>query len=263
MKRPFLVTGLIAGIISGAIVGWLFATYSELPDIRALQDYRPPVVSKVFSDDNRLIGEFFDENRRPLAYESIPRNAIHAVLAVEDARFFEHKGVRVLSILRALIADLKARRYIQGGSTITQQLAKTLFLTPEKTFSRKIEEFMLALQLELKYTKKEILTIYFNQIYFGESSFGLEAASMTYFGKMSALLSNADAALLAGILNNPSIYSPFENPEKALARRNIVLDRMLQEGFITDPEFREASRTGMNLVANTSGEVAPYFLERV
>jgi penicillin-binding protein 1A len=263
VKRPFLVTGLIAGILSGAIVGWLFATYSELPDIKALQDYRPPVVSSVFSDDNRLIGEYFDENRRPLTYESIPRNAIHAVLAIEDARFFEHKGVRVMSILRALIADLKARRYIQGGSTITQQLAKTLFLTPEKTFSRKIEEFMLALQLELNYTKKEILTIYFNQIYFGESSFGLEAASMTYFGKISALLTISEAALLAGTLNNPSIYSPFESPAKALARRGTVLERMFDVGFISEFEFREANAEGMNLVAKTSGEVAPYFLERV
>ena len=263
VKRSFIIVAVVAGIISGAFVGFLFAEYSQLPDIRALQEYNPPVVSKVYSDDNRLIAEFYEENRRLLAYEDIPQSAIKAVLAVEDHKFFSHKGVRLLSILRALWVDIKSLEYVQGGSTITQQLAKTLFLTPQKTFSRKVEELLISFQLELQFTKEEILTFYFNQIYFGELAYGLEAASRTYFGKDAWTLSVSESALLAGLLKGPSIYSPYRNMDMSIFRRNLVLRRMFEEEFISESVYKSSLMESVNLVPKEKINIAPYFIEEL
>ncbi|MDH5542438.1 MAG: PBP1A family penicillin-binding protein [Nitrospinota bacterium] len=263
LKKPFFTVAVIAGIISGAFVGFLFAEYSQLPDIRGLQEFRPPIVSKVYSDDNQLVAEFFEENRRLLKYEDIPKSAIDAVLAIEDHKFFSHKGVRIVSILRALWVDIKSMGYVQGGSTITQQLAKTLFLTPQKTFSRKVEELLISFQLELQYTKEEILTFYFNQIYFGELAYGLEAAAQTYFGHEAKSLSVSESALLAGLLKGPTIYSPYKNMVAAVFRRNLVLRRMYEESFINEINYKIAVAEPVSLVPKERKNIAPYFIEEL
>ena len=260
---PLAIIAVIAGILGGAATGLLIAVHSDMPSIEALADYRPPAATKVYSDDNRLIGEFFQENRKPLTYDKIPKVMVDAIVAVEDAEFFEHKGVRVLSMVRALIADIKARKFVQGGSTITQQLAKTLFLTPEKSISRKIKEMLLALQIETRYTKEEILTYYFNQIYFGEGRYGLEAAAEVYFGKPAAKLTVAEAALIAGLPKAPSYYSPYKGLARSVKRRNIVLKRMVDEKLITPEQYEAAVKSEPELAGKGGGKRAQWFLEAV
>lgn len=261
--RSYFKAALIAGIVSGAVVGYVFAWYSELPDIKLLQEFQPPVTTKVYSDDQRLIGEFFMEKRELLAYDQIPKQTINAVLATEDARFFEHRGIRLMSLLRALIADIRARSFVQGGSTITQQLAKTLFLTPEKSISRKAKEMLIALQIELNYTKEEILRLYFNQIYFGSGAYGLEAAAQIYFNKPSAELTLAESALLAGLPRAPSYYSPHNDLQRTRDRRATVLKRMFDEGFITKKQMEESDAEPITLASRGALPQAPYFLETI
>ncbi|MFQ5432953.1 MAG: penicillin-binding protein 1A [Nitrospinota bacterium] len=261
--RSYFKAALIGGVISGGIVGYVFAWYSELPDIKLLQEFRPPVTTKVYSDDRRLIGEFFMEKRELIDYRHIPKQAINAVLATEDVKFFEHRGIRLWSLLRALIADIRAAKFVQGGSTITQQLAKTLFLTPEKSISRKIKEMLIALQIELNYTKKEILTLYFNQIYFGSGAYGLEAASKIYFNKRAQELTLAESALLAGLPRAPSYYSPHNDIQRSKDRRATVLKRMLDEGFITKEQKEAADAEEIPLTSKGVLPQAPYFLETI
>ncbi len=231
--------------------------------IRLLQEFRPPVTTKVYSDDRRLIGEFFMEKRELIAYRHIPKQAINAVLATEDAKFFEHRGIRLLSLLRALIADIRAARFVQGGSTITQQLAKTLFLTPEKSISRKVKEMLIALQIELNYTKREILALYFNQIYFGSGAYGLQAASKIYFNKRAEDLTLAESALLAGLPRAPSYYSPHNDIQRSKDRRATVLKRMFDEGFITKEQKEAADAEDILLTSTGALPQAPYFLETI
>ena len=263
IPRSYFKAALIAGIVSGAVVGYVFAWYSELPDIRFLQEFQPPVTTKVYSDDQRLLGEFFMEKRELLAYDQIPKQVIDAVLATEDTKFFKHRGVRLFSLLRALIVDIRAGKFVQGGSTITQQLAKTLFLTPEKSISRKVKEMLIALQIELNYTKQEILTLYFNQIYFGSGAYGLEAASQIYFNKRAADLTLAQSALLAGLPRAPSYYSPNNDLQRAADRRATVLKRMLDEKLITKTQKQKADAEPINLVSKGSLPHAPYYLETI
>ena len=263
IHRSYFKAALIAGIISGGIVGYVFAWYSELPDIKLLQEFRPPATTKVYSDDRRLIGEFFMEKREIITYREIPKQVINAVLATEDAKFFEHRGIRLLSLLRALIADVRAAKFVQGGSTITQQLAKTLFLTPKKSISRKVKEMLIALQIELNYTKTEILTLYFNQIYFGSGAYGLQAASKIYFNKQAADLTLAESALLAGLPRAPSYYSPHNDIQRTKDRRATVLKRMFDEEFITNEQKNGANAEEILLTSKGALPQAPYFLETI
>lgn len=262
-RKRTVVAALLAGALVGALVGSLFARFTDMPSVKALQDYTPPVSTRIYSDDGRIIGEFFQEKRELLAFSQIPQNAVNAVLAAEDAHFYEHRGFRIYSLLRALAADIRARRFVQGGSTITQQLAKTLFLSSEKTFSRKLKELMIALQLEINYTKSEMLTFYFNQIYFGSGAYGLEAAAQVYFGKHAADLTLAECAVIGALPRGPSIYSPYNNMAKARARRAWVLGRMAEEGFITDAQRVAAMVEPITLAAHNKPEVAPYFVETI
>lgn len=260
--RP-VVTAFAVSILFGAGAGYFFAEFSKLPSLKALEDYAPPVVTKIYSDDGRVIGELFREKREMLSYEQLPKNAVNAVLAAEDSHFWSHKGVRALSLFRALVADIRAGRLVQGGSTITQQLAKSIFLTPEKTFSRKVKELMIALQLELLYTKSEILTFYFNQIYFGSGAYGLEAAAQVYFGRHAADLSLAQSAVIGALPRAPSRYSPYVDMARARARRSLVLKRMRDEGFITEVLRAEADVEPIQLAWKESPEYGPYFVEMV
>lgn len=197
-----------------------------------------------------------------IPFEEIPPHVIDAVVAIEDARFWQHPGVDVIGIARAFVVNLREGWRAQGASTITQQLARNLFLTPEKTFTRKIQEAIYALLLERRYEKSEILELYLNEVYFGEGAYGIEQASRLYFGKPAARLSLAEGALLAGLLRAPSRYTPYQNPEGALARRNVVLARMEELEMIDRAEKERAAGEPVRLAGRRAGE-APYFADYV
>ncbi|HEB73565.1 MAG TPA: penicillin-binding protein 1A, partial [Nitrospirae bacterium] len=236
-RRPALFGALmLSAVAAGIVLGLLFGAYNDLPAINELEEYRPNVVTRILDRNGELISELFLEKRIWIAYNDIPETFINAITATEDARFFEHKGIRLLSILRAMIVDIRSGRMAQGGSTITQQLAKQLFLTPEKSVIRKIKEALLAIQIEKQYTKNEILELYCNQIYLGSGAYGIQAASNIYFGKSASDLSLAESALLAGLPKAPNRYSPFKSVERARQRRATALARMVIEGHITDSQ---------------------------
>jgi len=260
------LAGGIIGLVAYAILS------EELPIFEKIEDYRPPVMSRAFAQDGQLIGEFFKERRVVVPYSRIPRRIVQAVLASEDDRFFDHEGVDYLGILRAAIANIKAGRVVQGGSTITQQVAKSLIVKAEgykegtaKKLSRKIKEAILARRLEDSLTKEEILTLYLNQIFLGNHSYGIQAAAKNYFRKNVEDLNLAEMALLAGLPQAPSRYSPFRHPERARKRRIYVLRRMKEEGFINQAELNDAEQTQIRVYGapNTSRNVTPYFTEHV
>ncbi|MGH7818441.1 MAG: transglycosylase domain-containing protein, partial [Candidatus Binatia bacterium] len=205
-----------------------------------LSSYEPPVASQVYSADGTLIGEFYFEKRYLVPLEEIPVVVRRAFLAAEDATFYEHHGVDAMSIVRAFLNNLIAGEVTQGGSTITQQVVKSLLLTPQKSYERKVKEIILARRLEQQLTKDQILSLYLNQIYLGAGAYGVAAAAQEYFGKKVGELTLAEASLLAGLPQAPSRYSPLRHPERAKARRQYVLRRMQKEGFITREERDQA-----------------------
>src|SRR5215471_6008643 len=207
------------------IANWL---KSDLPSPASLQTVAPPVKTQVYDINGKLVHEFYKENRSLVPLRQIPRPMIDALLSIEDRRFYTHWGIDPMRTLGALANDVIAGRPEQGGSTITQQLARNLFLTHEKTFTRKIKEAVLAVRIEQTYTKDEILEMYFNQVYFGEGAYGLDAACKVYFGKQVGQLTLPECALLAGLPRNPRDYDPRREPDRALRRRNLVLASMLQ-----------------------------------
>ncbi len=249
LKKLQLVKNLrlwILGILTvislaiGISIGMVAAQSGDLPEISLLEKYRPSATSRVFADDGELIAEFYLEKRYPVSIERVPKHVINAFLDVEDPRFYSHSGIDLFGVARAMLHNIMAGRIEQGGSTITQQLAKILFLKPERTYSRKLKEALLALQIEKRYSKQEILAIYMNQVYLGSGAYGVEAASRLYFGKSVDGLTLAEAAMLAGLPQAPSRYSPLTNPEAALSRRRHSLKRMLAEGHITEAQMEES-----------------------
>jgi len=264
-KAPFLYLFLtLAAILIGGAMGFVMFSLWDLPEIQTLEEYKPSITSRVYSDNNKLLAEFFLENRTPVVLEHVPDVFIKALLATEDARFYDHHGLDWQGIARALYRNIRARKIVEGGSTLTQQLAKILFLTPERSYTRKLKEMALALRIEQRYTKREILTLYLNQIYFGSGAYGIEAAAQIYFGKSAKDITMAESALLAGIPRSPKYYSPFKSPKSAISRRSYVLNRMIATGVITSAQADEAKKTP--LPVRTSGKVAgsaPYFVEYV
>jgi penicillin-binding protein 1A len=258
--KRLLIVGIF-GIIVGILWGVLFWKVADLPSIESLETYRPFEASKVYSSDGTLMAEFYIERREFVPYYRIPEHVKEAFIAIEDERFYRHHGIDFIAILRALYRDILAGRIVQGGSTITQQLAKLLFLKPEKSISRKVKEAILALQIEKRYTKDEILGLYLNQAYFGNQAYGIEAAARTYFNKSVTDLDIAEAALIAALPKAPSYYNPFSHPERALKRRNIVLKKMLTLGFITEEEYEEAVSEPLPQKPNRRKYDAPYFVE--
>lgn len=246
-----------------------FGTYlyitGTLPKLDTLNDYRPNIVSTVYSDEGREIGEFFLEKRVVVPYSRIPKVLINAFVSAEDGRFFEHKGISLVAILRAAVKNIEAGGVVQGGSTITQQVAKAMLLSPERKLLRKIKEAILAYRMEKKFSKEDILTLYLNHIYLGEGAYGVEAASMTYFGKHVEQITLPEAALLAGLTSSPSRHSPVSHFEKAKERQGYVLQRMLEEGYITQDEEREALNEIMTLrnKEDINRHLAPYFTEHI
>lgn len=251
----FLAGGSAAGVL------WYFS--QDLPPLDPLQNYQPSLVTRVYSDDRQIIGQFFIERRLLTPLQDIPKPLIQAVIAVEDARFFEHPGLDVVGILRAAWTNLRRGGRVEGASTITQQLARSLFLSSERTFERKLKELILAYKMELVLTKEQILEMYLNQIYFGQGAYGVAAAAQTYFGKDLPKLTLAEAAFLAGMPKSPSAYSPFKAPERAKKRQEHVLARMEEAGFVTPEEREQAAAEPLAFRRPGAEQIAPYFIEHV
>ena len=249
------------GVIAGIIGGILYWTLSDLPTVNAIEEYIPIESSKVYSNDGHILAEFYVERRTFVPHYEIPDHVKKAIIAIEDVRFYYHPGVDFIGILRALIHDIKAGGMKQGGSTITQQLAKMLFLKPEKSLKRKIREAALSVTIEKRYTKDEILGLYLNQAYFGTRAYGIEAASQTYFGKSTKELTIGEAALIASLPKAPSQYSPFRNPAKARERRSVVLQLMLDHKFITRQMYDKALGEPIPSKPHYRKYEAPYFVE--
>jgi len=253
----------VTGTLAGTSVLY-FLLLKELPSIAALKDYRPSVTTRVYADNNELIDEFFLEDRKLIRYEDIPQLVINAFIAAEDARFFQHKGFDLQSISRAFFKNLEAGRVVQGGSTITQQVAKSLYLSPERSYLRKIKEALLAYKINRYLSKEEILGLYLNHIYLGHGTYGIEAASQAYFGKNARDLSLAEASLLAGIPPAPNNYSPYFHPDRAYQRQAYVLNRMLEDRHITPEERQQALDTKLRFRSiRPTDKIAPYFIEHV
>ncbi len=254
-----MISSLILGILGcAAIAGLFFYLSQDLPKINSLKDYRPATVTNVYSDDGRKIGEFYKERRIVIPLTDMPDNLINAFVAAEDSRFREHPGIDVQSIIRAFIKNAKAGTIVQGGSTITQQVTKSFLLTPERTYKRKVKEAMLAYRIEKKFSKDEILYLYLNQIYLGHGAYGVEAASENYFGKHAKDLTLAECSMLAGLPQAPSRYSPFRYPDRAKQRQIYTLNRMKEEGMISNLAVTEAIDTKLDIKPRKN-----WFIERV
>jgi len=242
-----LLLALAAGGLTGIIAAYQLNYSQAANEVAALATYRPSVVTRIYADDGKtVIGEFALEKRIPLKYEEIPPNVKNAILAVEDARFYDHMGIDPIRILGAAWKNLTSDR-VEGGSTLTQQLAKNLFLTREQTYKRKMNEWLLALQIERYYTKNQIMELYANHIFVGANAYGVEAGAETYFGKQAKDLTLEEAALLAAIPKAPGEYSPTSNPAKAKERRDLVLDLMAKNGFASESEVEAAKARPIQL----------------
>lgn len=251
----------LTAFVIGVASGYIYWTITDLPAVRSLEEYAPVESSLVYSSDGKVLAELYIERRTFVPHYLIPDHVKKAFISVEDVRFYYHPGVDIIGILRALINDIREMRVSQGGSTITQQLAKMLFLKPERTLTRKIKEALLSIKIEKRYTKDEILGLYLNQAYFGTRAYGIEAASQVYFGKSMRDLTIGEAAMLAALPKSPSLYSPFKNPQRCLERRSMVLRQMLNHGFINERQYFEAEREPLPQRPNYRRFEAPYFIE--
>jgi penicillin-binding protein 1A len=255
---------IVAAILTGILAGGYIAVAKGVPSIKELKQYKAIPGTKIYADDDVLIGELKVERGVYVPSDRMPAYLINAVLAVEDSRFWKHGGIDYVAILRAAIKDLIHVGIKEGGSTITQQLAKITFLTPERTAQRKIREIALAMKIEKNMTKKEILDLYLNKVYLGHGAYGMEMASKVYFGKSVGSLTLPEAALLAGLIKAPSVYSPYNNLMKAKERQATVLSRMEEEGFITPSQKEKALKQPLNLSTLRRGiEANNYFVEYV
>ena len=261
MSKKLLSGLIIFSTLAGIIGGFINWTVSDLPNIKLLEEYAPMESSRVYSSDGKVLAELYVERRTFIPSYNIPDFVKKAFISVEDERFYYHPGVDFIGIMRALWKDIRAGGIVEGGSTITQQLARMLFLQPDKSIKRKIKEAALSIKIEQRYTKDEILGMYLNQAYFGTRAYGIEAASQTYFGKTTRDVTLAEAALLASMPKAPSVYSPFRNPEKARDRRTTVLQQMLDQKFITEEQFRQAKQEPLPETPHFRKYDAPYFIE--
>jgi penicillin-binding protein 1A len=257
----------IVAAVLGLVTGVLLAYGGDLPQVSALDEYTPSTITRVHAADGSIVGEFATQRRVLLKYEEIPPVLRNAILAAEDAEFENHIGIRPVRLMVTVARNLVYRRQLlyTGASTLTQQLARKLFLKPEKTIERKVKEVILALQIERRYTKHEIFTLYCNQMNLGHGAYGVEAASRVYFGKSVKQLSIEEAALIAGILQLPERESPYINPKWALQRRNYAIQRMADEHFITQAQADTAKATPIVLAGLPSygNSTAPYFAEEI
>jgi len=272
-KRRILKTALFVFlfgsiIVLGTMLGAYMAILQNLPSISQLEEFEPSIITCIYSDDGQVIGEYAIEKRIEVNFEDIPDILKKAIIATEDPRFFNHGGIDLRGIMRAVREDIKIKGRpgrLHGGSTISQQLARELFLHRKQTIRRKLKEVLLAFQIEKKYSKEEILTLYCNQFNLGHGAYGVEAAARLYFDKSAAELNLEESAMITGILRGPSLYSPYNRPDLMLRRRNHVINRMIQEGFITEEEGEEAKSKPLDVLPlyRTDSEFAAYFKEEV
>src|SRR5213076_272904 len=268
LRRGLIAIGALTLFVGSAVgVGALWAFMilpRSLPSVTELETLQPVQGSKIYDDNDEPMTELHVERRIFVPLAQIPPALRDPVIATEDRRFYSHWGVDPIGIARAVLQNYRRGRIVEGGSTITQQLAKVLFLTPDKSLGRKLREAVLALELERRYSKDRILEMYLNQVYFGQGAYGVEAAARSYFGKPVAELNLREAALLAGLPRAPSSYSPFEHGAAAQRRRDVVLRRMAEFGTISDDEAKRLAKTDLGLIPperrRTTGQ---YFLDYV
>ena len=255
---------IILFFILGILLALKLSSFFEFPELDRLNE-KPNTTTRIFDSNSKLIAELYLQRREPTSLSKIPIRLRQAFLAIEDARFYEHPGVSYPDIIRAFFVNLRSGRFVQGGSTITQQLAKVYFLTSERTLARKIREALLAIEIERRHTKDEILEFYLNQIYLGSGAYGVQAASKIYFGKKLSELTLAESALLAGLPKAPTKFNPRKNPKKSIERRNLVLNRMLSEKFINKKEKESAEDEFLRLNPFTLNQIpeTAYFVEHV
>ena len=264
--RIFIWTALIGVVIGGLGAFGLYTYISrDLPKISTLKDYRPPIITTVYADDGRKIAEFYNERRIVVPLAEMPEALITAFIAAEDSRFYKHQGIDILSIIRAFMKNLEAGTIVQGGSTITQQVTKSFLLSPERSYTRKMKEAILAYRIEKAFQKEDILFLYLNQIYLGHGAYGVEAASENYFGKPAKDMNLAECAILAGLPQAPSRYSPFKYPDRAKQRQIYVLKRMVEEGYITSNEATDAINTILDIQPRRNWfiEEVPFYTEHI
>lgn len=261
-KYAPLLLIIVFGLCGGTLVGLFFGLTRDLPQIQELKSFVPSAITRIHANDNVILSELYSEKRKPIPLRDIPAYLKGAVIATEDRTFYTHSGIHLKGIMRALIRDIQARKFVEGASTITQQLAKTLFLTSSKTITRKLKEAILAFQIERRYTKDEILELYLNQIYLGSGAYGVESAAENYFGKPAKSLNLPECALIAAMPKAPSRFSPLVNLELAERRRNIVLKQMLQTGIITEQEYQDAIHSEISITdSRNNATKAPYFIQ--
>ena len=264
----FGITLLVCGIGVAGLLGIFYHFGRGLPDYRQLADYEPPVTTRVHAGDGRLLAEYAVQKRVFVPIRAMPLRVINAFLAAEDAYFYSHPGVNLLSVFRAAVTNLRymgtGRRPV-GASTITQQVAKTFLLTNEVSIERKIKEAILAFRIERAFTKDRILELYLNEIYLGYGSYGVAAAALNYFNKPLDDLTIGEVAFLAALPKAPNNYNPFSHPEAARGRRDWVVDRMFEEGFISPAEAEQAENASLVIRNRKDVELvsADYFAEEV
>ena len=263
-RRSRLLLVFLA-LVLGVPAGFVFAHAVQMPVVKTLEEYQPAIITRIYDRNGLPFAEYSIQKRIVVTKQQMSPHLVNAILATEDDAFYRHGGINPKAILRAAFKDMIAGGRVEGASTLTQQLAKQIFLTPEKSFRRKINEALLAVQIEKDFTKDQIFELYANQMYFGHNAYGVEAASRLYFGKHAKDLTIPEAALIAGLLKSPNAYSPISRPERALQRRNTVLRRMLDEKFLTREQYEQTRNSP--IVLGTFKEEAPnvgaYFTEEI
>ena len=255
---------LLISVLVGATAGLLLVYTTDLPQVDALENYRPSSITELYDDHNRVIGSFALQRRVVASYEDFPPVLRDALVSIEDKDFYRHSGINFWRIVGAAYRDIESAGKVQGASTLTMQLARNLFLSPDRRWQRKVQEAMLAIQIERRFTKPQIFTLYANQIFLGHGVYGFEAASEFYFSKPAKQLTLDEAALLAGLPKGPSLYSPINHPDRAVKRRNLVINAMLEDGKITATQADAARSESLVLhLAHDPNSLAPYFVEEI
>ncbi len=255
---------VLLSALVGAAGGLLLVYTTDLPQVEALEAYRPSSITELYDDQGRVIGSFALQRRVVAGYDDFAPILRDALVSIEDKDFYRHSGINFWRIVGAAYRDIRSGGKVQGASTLTMQLARNLFLSPDRSFHRKVQEAMLAIQIERRFTKPQIFTLYANQIFLGHGVYGFESASEFYFSKPARKLTLAEAALLAGLPKGPGIYSPVNHPEKALSRRKLVIDSLLEDGKITAAQAEEARSSPLVLrLQHDPNSLAPYFVEEV
>jgi len=259
----FALLVFLAALV-GSLAGLLLVYSTDLPQIEQLETYRPSSSTDLYDIHGHVIGSFALQRRVVASYGDFPKPLLDALISVEDKEFYRHSGINVWRIAGAAYRDIESRGKVQGASTLTMQLARNLFLSPDRSFHRKIQEALLAIQIERRFSKEQILTLYANQIYLGHGVYGFEAASEFYFSKPAKQLTLPEAAMIAGLPKSPALYSPINHPDRALHRRNLVINGMLEDGKITTQQAEQARSAALGLkLARDPNSLGPYFVEEV